>query len=59
MNADELWETTMDPAKRVLKQVTISDAEEADKTFDVLMGNEVLPRKLFIQSHAKLANIDV
>lgn len=59
MNPAELWETTMDPARRVLKQVTIDDAEEADKTFDVLMGVEVAPRKLFIQSHAKLANLDV
>ena len=59
MNPEELWETTMDPQRRVLKRVTINDAEEANKTFDILMGSEVLPRKLFIQSHAKLANIDV
>lgn len=59
MNADELWETTMDPSKRVLKQVTIDDAEEANKIFDTLMGSEVAPRKSFIQSHAKQANLDI
>lgn len=59
MNPEELWETTMNPETRVLKQVTINDAEEADKTFDILMGNEVPPRKLFIQTHAKMANLDV
>ncbi len=59
MNADELGETTMDVRKRVLKQVTIDDAEEADKTIDILMGSEVAPRKSFIQSNAKQANIDV
>jgi len=59
MNPSELWETTMDPDRRILKQVTIESVIEADKTFDVLMGSEVLPRKMFIQSHAKLANIDV
>ena len=58
MNPEELWETTMDPARRILKQVNIKDVVEANKTFDVLMGSEVLPRKLFIQSHAKLAEID-
>ncbi len=59
MNADELWETTMDPARRVLKQVRIDDAEEANKIFDILMGSEVAPRKSFIQSNAKLANLDI
>ncbi|MEX0919054.1 MAG: ATP-binding protein [Candidatus Paceibacterota bacterium] len=59
MNPEELWETTMNPDSRVLKQVTINEAEEADKTFDVLMGNEVEPRRLFIQTHAKLAKVDV
>jgi DNA gyrase subunit B len=53
MNADELWETTMDPARRVLKQVTIDDAIEADKTFDMLMGTDVSLRKAFIQTNAK------
>ncbi len=59
MNPEELWETTMDPKNRVLKQVTIDDAIEADKVFGVLMGEEVAPRKLFIQSNAKMANIDM
>ncbi len=59
MNADELWETTMDPSNRVLKQVSIVDAEEANKVFDMLMGSEVPPRKFFIQSHAKMANLDI
>ena len=59
MNAEELWETTMDPARRVLKQVQITDAEEANKIFDMLMGSEVPPRKAFIQSNAKMARLDV
>ena len=59
MNAEELWETTMDPARRILKQVAITDAEEANKVFDMLMGSEVPPRKSFIQSHAKMANLDI
>jgi len=59
MNPEELWETTMDPQNRILKQVTIEDAEEADKIFDILMGSEVPPRKSFIQSNAKLAEIDI
>ena len=59
MNPEELWETTMDPAHRVLKRVDISDAEEANKIFDILMGSEVPPRKSFIQSNAKLAEIDI
>jgi DNA gyrase subunit B len=59
MNAEELWETTMDPARRVLKQVSISDAQEADKVFDMLMGTDVPARKSFIQSNAKLANLDI
>lgn len=59
MNSDELWETTMDPARRVMKQITIEDAIEADNIFDVLMGSEVAPRKSFIQSNAKLANLDI
>ncbi len=58
MNAEELWETTMDPKRRILKQVTIEDAQEADKIFDVLMGTDVPSRKSFIQSNAKMANID-
>lgn len=59
MNPEELWETTMDPANRVLKRVDIADAEEANKVFDILMGSEVPPRKSFIQSNAKLAEIDI
>ena len=59
MNPDELWETTMDPARRVMKQVTIDDAAEADRVFDILMGTDVPARKTFIQSNAKLANLDV
>jgi len=59
MNSDELWETTMDPAKRILKQVTIDDAREADRIFDILMGTDVPSRKAFIQSNAKKANLDV
>ncbi len=59
MNASELWETTMDPARRVLKRVTVDDAAEADRIFDVLMGTDVPSRKSFIQSNAKLANLDV
>jgi len=60
MNPNQLWETTMDPAKRILKQVTVDDAEAADHVFDVLMGSEVAPRKKFIQTHAKtVQNLDV
>ncbi len=59
MNPEELWETTMDPKNRVLKKVTIEDAEEANKVFEVLMGSDVPPRKSFIQSNAKLAEIDI
>jgi DNA gyrase subunit B len=60
MNPEQLWETTMNPENRVLLQVTIDDATVADRTFDMLMGNEVAPRKRFIQSHAKkVRNLDV
>ena len=59
MNASELWETTMDPTRRVLKRVTVEDAAEADRIFDILMGTDVASRKSFIQSNAKLANLDV
>lgn len=58
MNPEELWETTMDPHNRVLKQVTAHDAEEADRIFEMLMGSEVGPRKSFIQTYAKEADID-
>lgn len=60
MNPSELWETTMNPENRVLKKVTVEDAEKADHTFDVLMGNDVAPRKKWIQTHAKaVENLDI
>jgi DNA gyrase subunit B len=59
MNAEQLWETTMDPARRTLKQVTIDSAFEADRIFSMLMGDEVAPRREFIETHAKYAKIDV
>jgi DNA gyrase subunit B len=59
MNAEELGETTMNPEKRILKQVTIEDAQEADRVFDILMGTDVASRKSFIQSNARTANLDI
>jgi len=60
MNASELWETTMNPENRVLLKVNIENAKEADRIFDILMGDEVLPRKKFIQTHAKkVKNLDI
>ena len=59
MNADQLWETTMNPATRTLKRVTIESATEADRVFSMLMGDEVAPRREFIESHAKYARVDV
>jgi DNA gyrase subunit B len=59
MDAKDLWETTMNPDTRVLKQITIDDAEEADKMFDILMGEEVAPRKRYIQAHSKEADLDI
>lgn len=60
MNPSQLWETTMNPEGRVLLQVTVKEAEEADKIFDILMGSDVLPRKKFIQTHAKnVKNLDI
>ena len=60
MNPEQLWETTLNPANRILLQVFIDDAREADKIFDVLMGSEVMPRRKFIQTHAKsVQNLDI
>ncbi|MDD5040153.1 MAG: DNA topoisomerase (ATP-hydrolyzing) subunit B [Patescibacteria group bacterium] len=60
MNPSQLWETTMDPAHRLMKQVTVEDSEKADDVFDVLMGDDVVPRKHFIQTHAKsVKNLDI
>jgi DNA gyrase subunit B len=60
MNPEQLWETTMDPAQRLMKQVTIDDAEKADVVFDILMGSEVAPRKNFIHTQAKnVKNLDI
>ncbi len=59
MNPEQLWETTMNPETRILKQVTIDDVDRADKAFETLMGDDVPPRKKFIQTHAKLAELDV
>ncbi|NCD00547.1 DNA topoisomerase (ATP-hydrolyzing) subunit B [bacterium] len=60
MNPEQLWETTMNPEKRILKQVNIEDASQADKIFDMLMGGDVAPRKHFIQTHAqKVENLDI
>jgi len=59
MNADQLWITTMNPGTRTLKQVTIESAAEADRVFSMLMGDEVAPRREFIESHAKYAKLDV
>lgn len=58
MNAEQLWETTMNPATRTLRQVTIDSAAEADHIFSMLMGDEVPPRREFIERHARYANID-
>ncbi|MCX6813905.1 MAG: DNA topoisomerase (ATP-hydrolyzing) subunit B, partial [Candidatus Azambacteria bacterium] len=60
MNPEQLWETTMDPENRSMKQVTVDDTDKANKIFDVLMGDEVAPRKRFIQLHAKtVKNLDI
>ena len=58
MNAEQLWETTMDPANRTLRQITIENAAEADYTFSMLMGDDVAPRRQFIEENATYANID-
>ena len=59
MNATQLWDTTMNPDTRTLKQVTIESAAEADRVFSMLIGDEVGPRREFIESHARYAKIDV
>jgi DNA gyrase subunit B len=59
MNPEQLWETTMNPVNRVLKQITVLDAARADEVFSVLMGEDVPPRKRFIQTRAKMANLDI
>ena len=59
MNAEQLWETTMNPDERTLKQVSIEDAKEADRFFSMLMGDEVPPRRAFIEANAKYARVDV
>ncbi|MBU2052378.1 MAG: DNA gyrase subunit B [Patescibacteria group bacterium] len=59
MNPEQLWETTMNPANRILKQVTVSDATQANEVFTMLMSDEVPPRKRFIQTHAKMATLDI
>ena len=60
MNGQQLWETTMDPQNRILLQVNLENGHEADKIFDTLMGEEVGPRKKFIQTHAKsVKNLDI
>ena len=59
MNAEQLWDTTMNPEQRTLRQVTIESAAEADRIFSMLMGDDVPPRRDFIEKHAKYAKLDV
>ena len=59
MNAEQLWDTTMNPEFRTLRQVAIDNGVEADRIFSMLMGDEVPPRREFIENNAKYANIDV
>ena len=58
MNPDQLWETTMDPANRLLRQVMINDLEKTSDVFEMLMGDDVPPRRQFIEENARYANID-
>jgi DNA gyrase subunit B len=60
MNPEQLWETTLNPEFRTLKKITLEDAQEADRIFDILMGEDVLPRKKFIQTYARqVKNLDI
>ena len=59
MNAEQLWTTTMNPQNRTLRQVTIENGSEADRIFSMLMGDEVPPRREFIEKNARYANIDI
>jgi DNA gyrase subunit B len=59
MTAEQLWETTMNPASRTVLSVKVEDAAKADEVFQMLMGDEVPPRKAFIQTHARSANLDI
>ena len=59
MNDEQLWDTTMNPETRLLRQVTVNSAAEADRIFSMLMGEDVPPRRQFIEEHAKFANLDV
>ena len=59
MNPEQLWETTMNPDNRVIVQITIEDAEKADEAFTILMGDQVEPRRRFIETNAQYAKLDV